>query len=74
MSLHVAVCLRVILQTSEDITGLGSSSLLQNGQCTQSKKPDFQHLVRLMLCEGKGLSGLWVGGRLADVAARGSVT
>lgn len=75
MSLHVAVCLRVIsLQTSENITGSGSSSLLQTSQCTQGRKPNFQHLERLMLCNGKGLSGLWVGGRLADVAAWGSVT
>lgn len=75
MSLHVAVCLQVIsLQTSEDITGLDSGSLLQTRQRTQGKKPNFQHnRERLMLCKGKGLSGLWVGGRLADVAAWGSV-
>lgn len=38
MSLHVAVCLQVIsLQTSEDITGLDSGSLLQTRQRTQGK-------------------------------------
>ena len=59
------------LSASEDVTGLDSSSLLD---VYTRQEPDFQHLERLVLCKGKGPSGLWMGGRLADVAAWGSVT
>lgn len=43
----------ISLQTSEGITGLGCSRLLQTRQCTQGKKPDFQQLERLCFVKAK---------------------
>lgn len=68
------MCLQVLsLQKAslQEITGLSSSHLLQAKERT-SKKPDLQqHSEQLTLCQGQGQSGLWMSGRLANVAPWG---
>lgn len=68
-SLHVAMCSKWSLQASEGITGTGSGSLLQVQSLHKAKSQTYSTWERLMLYEGKGLSGLWGGGSLADVVA-----
>lgn len=72
LGLSIIACSCVQQGISAGLRRQHSGSLLQI-QSVHKAKPDFQHLERLMLYEGRGLSGLWGGGSLAHVAAWWSV-